>query len=271
MKLQNLHTHSRFCDGADSLEEIVLEAIKNGFDTIGFSSHGYTSFDTSYCMKCGAEREYYAQCMALSEKYRDKINVLCGLELDYFGEPPSERFDYIIGSVHYIKFGSEYIPVDESPEILESAAKRYFGGDMTALCEEYYRLVSDVVRKTGCDIIGHFDLISKFCEQRPRLIDTGSVRYRLAQSNALDSLIKSGRLFEVNTGAMARGYRTLPYPDSFCLKKIHDSGANVILTSDCHKKEQLSFGFDDALKILVSTGFKTVYLYNNGKFEASNL
>ena len=43
--LQNLHTHSRFCDGADELEDIVLEAINQGFDTIGFSSHSFTPFD----------------------------------------------------------------------------------------------------------------------------------------------------------------------------------------------------------------------------------
>ena len=32
---QNLHTHSLFCDGKNSLEEMVMEAINQGFTSIG--------------------------------------------------------------------------------------------------------------------------------------------------------------------------------------------------------------------------------------------
>ena len=33
---QNLHTHSIFCDGKDTIEEMTLEAISKGFDILGF-------------------------------------------------------------------------------------------------------------------------------------------------------------------------------------------------------------------------------------------
>ena len=39
--LQNLHTHSSFCDGKNTPEEIVNYAIARGFDSIGFSSHSF--------------------------------------------------------------------------------------------------------------------------------------------------------------------------------------------------------------------------------------
>ena len=42
---QNLHTHSIFCDGKDTIEEMTLEAISKGFDILGFSGHGYLSID----------------------------------------------------------------------------------------------------------------------------------------------------------------------------------------------------------------------------------
>ena len=46
----NLHSHTTFCDGKNSAEEMVVSAIDHGFDVFGFSGHSYTPFDESYCM-----------------------------------------------------------------------------------------------------------------------------------------------------------------------------------------------------------------------------
>ena len=48
--LTNFHTHTTFCDGQNTPEEMVLAAIEKGFSALGFSGHGYTTFDTSYCI-----------------------------------------------------------------------------------------------------------------------------------------------------------------------------------------------------------------------------
>lgn len=264
-RLQNLHTHSKFCDGADELEDIVLEAIAKGFDTIGFSSHSFTPFDESYCMT--DTYGYVTECERLCKEYKDKITVLCGLEQDYFAPSPTYELDYIIDSVHYIKCKREYIPVDESPEILINAANRYFKGDIYSLCEEYYKLVGKVANKTGCDIIGHFDLISKFCETAPGLIDFNNERIIAAEQEAIEELIPYGVPFEVNTGAMARGLRTSPYPSQRCLEKIAQMGGSVILTSDCHSKEKLDFGFEDARDLIQWCGFRGECFYRDGGFQ----
>ena len=39
----NFHTHTYFCDGKDSPEEMVLSAIERGFTTLGFSIHSYVA------------------------------------------------------------------------------------------------------------------------------------------------------------------------------------------------------------------------------------
>ena len=49
--LTNYHTHTTYCDGNNTPEEVVKAAIDMGFDAIGFSGHGYTDYDLSYCMK----------------------------------------------------------------------------------------------------------------------------------------------------------------------------------------------------------------------------
>ena len=42
--LQNLHTHSTYCDGKDTPEEIINAALDMGFDSVGFSSHSYMHY-----------------------------------------------------------------------------------------------------------------------------------------------------------------------------------------------------------------------------------
>ena len=37
--LQNLHTHTTYCDGINTPEQIILTAIDKGFGAIGFSGH----------------------------------------------------------------------------------------------------------------------------------------------------------------------------------------------------------------------------------------
>ena len=50
MKKINLHSHTTYCDGNNTAEEMVLAAIQSGFDVFGFSGHSYLDFDDSWCM-----------------------------------------------------------------------------------------------------------------------------------------------------------------------------------------------------------------------------
>ncbi|MBQ6893831.1 MAG: hypothetical protein IJN48_06445, partial [Clostridia bacterium] len=162
-----------------------------------------------------------------------------------------------IGSVHYIKAGDEYIPVDESREILLEAAEKHFGGDIYSLCEEYFKAVGNVISKTGADIIGHFDLISKFNEGGA-LFDENHPRYVKAYTDAIDKLLPYGKPFEVNTGAISRGYRTHPYPSRAQLEYIAKNDGCVRLTGDTHSKENLCYEFEKWHKVCEEIGVRIV-------------
>ena len=274
MDFQNydLHVHTSFSDGKNTPKEMIEAAIDSGLERIGISDHSYTSFDESYCMLKERYYEYRTRINALKLHYSDKIAVSLGIEQDFYSDDAAEDFDHIIGSVHYIKAepGScyvphkgicesrekngnapeyVYIPVDESPEILEFAADNYFGGDIYKLAEEYYKTVKKVVFRTRCDIIGHFDLISKFNEISP-LFDENDPRYVNAWQDAALTLISFGVPFEINTGAISRGYRTVPYPSYEMISFIRDRGGSFLLSSDAHSAENIAYGFDEFYRLL---------------------
>ena len=83
MAPSNYHTHTCYCDGADTPEELILEAIRLGCPAIGFTGHSYTPFDLSYCMTLENTERYNEEIPRLKEKYKGKINVLFGIEQDF--------------------------------------------------------------------------------------------------------------------------------------------------------------------------------------------
>ena len=244
MQSMSLHVHSTYSDGDNAPEEMILAAIDAGLETVGFSDHSYTFFDESYCIQKEQLEAYRTEIRTLAKKYRDQIRVLCGVEQDYYSEESTDRYDYVIGSVHYLKIADAFVPVDDIVNCLKEAAETYFQGDYYALTEAYFKTVSDVVRKTGADIIGHFDLITKFNEREP-MFDEQHPRYRAAWQAAVDELLKYDVPFEINTGAVAKGYRTVPYPAPEIRRYIYEHGGRFILSSDSHSIDTIAFGFDE--------------------------
>lgn len=268
MILRDYHVHTNLCDGKSSPEEVVLAAIEKGFATLGFSGHS-PLLSEYWCMTKENEKVYIAEIKRLKEKYADKIEILCGIEQDYYSEK-AEGYDYVIGSVHGIMTQGGMVFMDDTPEALRKGIDEQFGGDPLSLAERYFELISDVVNKTGADIIGHFDLLLKFNEKFP-LFDTSHPRYVNAAKKAIDILAKQNVLFEVNTGAMQRGYRTTPYPEKQMLSYIKEKGCDVIITGDCHDANYLSYGFEDALKIIKSCGFDRIAYLSKGKIHYTTI
>ena len=240
--MEDLHVHSSFSDGIAQPEEVARAAFALGLDRLGFTDHGYAPYDLDCCIPEGKVLAYQASVRALKAQYAGRMEILCGVEQDFYSPASTEGFDYVIGSVHYLLLGDEYVPVDYKDHFLLLAARRYFDGDCLALAEEYFRTASQVVSQTHCDLIGHFDLICKL-NGNGRLFDEQSPRYIAAWQEAADQLLETGVPFEINTGGMSRGYRQEPYPASPILSYLAKHGASFVLTSDSHDPATLCYDF----------------------------
>lgn len=69
-----------------------------------------------------------------------------------------------------------HFAVDESPETARQCVEEFFGGDWYRYTDAYYDQVALLPERTGCDWIGHFDLVAKFNERAPAF-DEESPRY----------------------------------------------------------------------------------------------
>ena len=259
----NLHTHTVFSDGKNTVEEMVKAAIEKNMISVGISDHGYTYFDTSYCIQEPDIFKYIDEVNRVKREYADKIEVYLGIESDGLSVLDNrELYDYVIGDCHYIPTPDGYVAADLSKDDFLRTLKEVYGGDEIALSRAYYELYVDVVSKLRPDIIGHIDLITKYS-----IIDTSNKRYMDIAREALRASLKVSPIIEMNTGAISRGYRKSPYPENFLLDDIRELGGKITLSSDCHSADALTCFFDECVEILRSRGFKSMVIFKGGKFE----
>ena len=265
---QCLHTHSVLCDGKDTLEEMVQTAIEKGFDSIGFSGHSFMDIYAEFSMSEEKVAQYKAEIARLQQVYGDRIQIFCGLEKDNYTTLSTEGYDYLIGSVHVMKHEKGLLFIDWTAECTRENIEKVFGGDGIAYAKHYFETVADLPNHGSFDILGHFDLLTKFNEKEPDLFDTSCAEYRAAATKAAEALVGKVRFFEVNTGAISRGYRTTPYPDPYIIKEMKRLGFGAIISSDCHDRNFLDCGYEEAKRLLKEAGFIEHYVLKDEGFVA---
>lgn len=265
---QCLHTHSIYCDGKDTLKQMVLTAIEKGFDSIGFSSHSYMDIYSEFSMSEEEATQYKAEIAVLQKKYADKIKIFCGLEKDNYTPLSLSGYDYLIGSVHVMRYQDELLFIDWTAERTRENIEKVFNGDGIAYAKHYFETVADLPNHGTFDIIGHFDLLTKFNEKEPDLFDTQCEEYRAAATKAAEALVGKVKYFEVNTGAISRGYRTTPYPDPYIIKEMKRLGFGAIISSDCHDRNFLDCGYEEAKRLLLEAGYTEHYVLKEEGFVA---
>lgn len=258
---QNLHTHCNYCDGQHSIEENVISAIAKHFDSIGFSSHAPIDLDVSSLKDLDG---YLAEIDRVAQKYPN-IKIFKGLEIDEFGDFDVEGLDYIIGSKHLLCVDGHYLPVDHKEEKLRLALDSYYGGDFLALAKDYYEGLANMASNPKIDIIGHFDLLTKFNEDES-FVRFDDPEYLALAKKAIDKIVAYDKIFEVNTGAISRNCRSLPYPHPSILKYLFLKNAKLTISSDSHHKDHLDCFFEKAIVILKNIGFKTIYVLSDDGF-----
>ena len=256
--LTDFHTHTTYCDGKNSPQEMLEAAIKLKMDAIGFAVHSHLDSESDWTIASEDMPFYVGELSNMQGDYEPKINVLIGIEQDYWSRPEDcdiEGIEYKIGSVHsLIEEDIAGSSVDNKPEITLACCEKYFDGDIYKMVERYFELVGDIYERTHCNIVGHFDLITKF-NNLPNnecnlFIDVDDERYINAEQKALEKLSKAPVIFEINTGGMSRGYTTAPYPSERVLQYLSEHKIPVIFSSDAHSTDTLIFARDEVLALV---------------------
>ncbi len=256
MILSNLHTHSNYSDGENSIDEIIQQAINLNFESIGFSEHAECTYDIG-CpeLKLKEQLSYFKMLDKMQEKYPN-IKIYKGLELEYFYPYYKGDIDYSIGSVHNFIINEKVYTIDWKIEYLKELIE-VMNGPKNLIISYYEKLLS-FSKTNNFDIVAHIDLYSKFNEIE-ELFDIKNSWYLNVMKNIIEELNKLDKLIEINTGAMGKGIRKEPYPSINIFKILKDLNSRIIVGADSHSISTLNFYFSEIEKLLKKEGITTLY------------
>lgn len=261
----DLHTHHFRCGHADgNIREYIEAGINAGLDVIGISDHTpYFGSPSEHAfpkiaMAKSELAHYVEEVLSLKQEYAGKIDVLLGIESDYFPEHAelyrtalsAYPFDYIIGSVHSVKGVSIFN---------KGRWKGLSSKEKHAAKAEYYRLISDSARTGMFQILGHIDAMKGnyplFSEiSAPAEID-----------EALRVIGECGVAIEINTSGgtkLCGGW----YPSDDILERALHYGVDVTFGSDAHKPSRVADQHGAVETRLKEIGFTHwVYYKQRGK------
>lgn len=268
----NLHTHSTFCDGKNTPEEMVLAAIEKGFSVLGFSGHSMYPFSSDWHIPSNRHQKYVKTIRSLAEKYQDKIKILCGFECDYFPPlslPEKSHFgdlnpDYLIGAVHYVTNNGHQTTVDDSTANVKKGLDLLYAGDGKACVLAYFQAQREMLKLGTFEIWAHPDLIRKR-NGNLHFFDENESWYKEEVKATVKEAAQAGVIAEINTGAIARGAMDDVYPSEYFLSLMFDAKIPVCINSDCHNAPDLDCAFDRAVAIAKKVGYKELTYPVNGK------
>jgi histidinol-phosphatase (PHP family) len=241
----DLHNHTSRCNHAEgTIDEYINRAIELKIDIYGFSEHAPMDFDPKYRLLFSNMDAYVKDVLEAKQRYRDKIKILLGYEVDYLQGYMDSRVlqsnvDYLIGSVHFLnKWGFD------NPEFIGGWKSR----SVDDIWQEYFDSIEAMAKTGYFDIVGHLDLIKVF-----KFLPKKDIR--LIAKNALKAIKQSGMVMELNGAGLRKPIKEI-YPSASLLEMAYELDIPITFSSDAHAIKQVGFGYDEARALAFKIGYR---------------
>lgn len=270
----NYHTHSVFCDGNNTIEEMAQTALEKGFDILGFSSHSMYPFSSEYHMNINQFESYCNKVREVQKLYEGKLQIQLGFEADYIPGvtcPEMSRYkqfnvDFLIGSVHYVPGNKGYFEADGSPNSVMEGINKAFNGNVKKAVQTYFALEREMLLHGDFTFMGHPDLIRKQ-NGKNVLFDENASWYKNELKETVKAMAKNGCCVEINTSPIVRYGLSTPFPSPYFLSLMKEKNIPVTLGSDCHHKELLDAWFTEGIEYIKKAGYTEITYYTDGSYK----
>ena|SRR3989338_6715340 len=255
------HMHTPLCGHASGAhKEYAEHAVKIGLEEIGFSDHAplVSHEDPRITMTMKQLPQYYKMIEDVQAKFKGKLSIKMGLEADFIPGFEKETkkiidaysYDYVIGSVHFIKnWGFD------DPDTRDTWDQI----DVNRVYYDYFELLRQSAKSKLFDIMGHVDLVKKFGHRATE-----------DMSNEIKETAKvfkeCGVAVEINTAGLRKQCKEM-YPALDYLKIYCKAGVPLTFGSDAHEPGHVGADFDKALELAKKVGYKEHLIFKKRKIE----
>ena len=265
----NYHSHSTFCDGKNTLEEMALSAIERGMQYFGFSAHSPVPFKNDFGLPTSEIDNYLKETKRLKKKYEDKIKLFTSMEFDYIpkiSEDIRERaekynLDYIISSIHLVSSENGLWFIDGSKqEIYDKGLIECFGGDIKKAVKAFYSQTNEMISKINPNILGHFDKVKM--HNKDRYFKEDEPWYRDLVMESIDLMKQNNTICEINTRGLYKGRSNDYFPQTPWIKALAQKQVRVTISTDCHKADEVDKLFVECSNHLKDCGHKDIWYFD---------
>jgi len=270
----NFHVHSTGSDGKVSPEEVVKEAIDANIDFICFTDHYKNPKDnaTIWSRDKFFSKEYIAEVKRLQKAYNNKIDISFGVELDWYekhqewlkSEIAKNKFDYVLGSVHFLPLNDSYYAFDfgdgKDEQFMQIAEKF---GSVENLIHEYYNQLRLMIKSKMYDAVGHFDYIKRY-NTNEKIFSENSDFYKKEVITTLKELAKSGMAIEINLRGFAKSVQ-IQYPNLWILKEAEKQKIPLTIGGDSHKSGEIGQYLKQGYELAKQAGYKEIVRFKARK------
>ncbi len=250
--LSDYHTHTELCRHADGWPvAYAAAAAARGLAELGCSDHNPMKDDDfdEWRMALG-DLPRYVDAVEEARAAHPGLPVRLGLEVDYLDDGGAwldalegmARWDYLIGSVHYLPGGWDV----DNPKWL--ALGRWEQQTVDEVWTAYFAAYERCVRSRRFDFCAHPDLVKKF-GHRPG----GDLRRYY--DPVAQAVADTGAILELNTAGL-RNSAGEQYPSQEFLAVLAQTGAPIMISSDAHRPEDVGRDFDRAVALAKEAGFR---------------
>ncbi|MCM1368970.1 MAG: histidinol-phosphatase [Candidatus Amulumruptor caecigallinarius] len=250
----NFHSHTQYCDGHNSIREMVAAARDAGFMAWGITPHSPVCIDSPCNMHASDVSAYLDEMNSIKDEFRGETEVFTSMEIDFLGRdfgPHIDYFqniplDYRLGSVHFVPT-QDGIPVDCDGSFNRFAdnLRRAYAGDLRYVVEKYFEQVLIMLELGGIDMLGHFDKIIGNASQIDSELEEQQW-YAALIEDVIIHAATAGVVVEINTKAI--NDRKRYYPAERWWNQIIRAGLPIAVNSDAHYKEKVNLGRPEALR-----------------------
>jgi histidinol-phosphatase (PHP family) len=184
---------------------------------------------------------------------RERTDLRLGIEADFV--PGAEDrtanlleardFDYVIGSVHFIREGA--VDMDD----FTVWDPKHPGRSPEEVWRRYFETVAESAKSGLFDIIAHPDLVKIWGSAHPGRIPAGDLRHYYEP--AVEAIAEAGVAVEVSTAGLRKPVGEI-YPAPPFLAMCLEAGTPIALSSDAHRPQDVGAGYEQALELLAELG-----------------
>jgi histidinol-phosphatase (PHP family) len=272
----NYRCHTQYCDGKNSVSDLVEVAVQQHVTSLGISSHAPLPFSCNWCMNEGDLEQYLSDIENIKTS-DTRLEIYKGLEVDYIPDVISPkdfkiRLDYVIGSIHFVDTFADgrRWEIDSFHDLFLDGLRWIFDGDIQKVITRYFELTREMVKTSQPDIVGHLDKI-KIQNIDNKFFHESESWYQTEVAKTLETIASYGCILEVNTRGLYQKKSSTTYPSPWILEQALSRGIPLTLSSDAHLASDMTNMFSTTADVLRRLGYRGVAYLSAGKWMTQRL